>query len=668
MKKTLLLILMLLTTGFIKAQTEYSNLTEIVTNLNSPNDLNILDDILYVATETQILSYNITTENPSANVIFTAPSATETTEEYITFFNINNGFIYVGHEKVNFVDDVFVASKITKIELGNLANTTLLETENNYVSAATFNGSLLYRITEDEINDLSILSVRDTAIPASSYSNITSFNGVVTSIDIFKNLILISTRNGGVNFVDITANTPSYLPLNLGETINGNTGIQVINDGLFIAANNKIYEGYLYDKNVNIDIYALIENTTYKDGVNNKNFNDVFIYKGVAYMTIADSGLIVKTEEISSDSNCENSGSTLNNFVNNLEGPRQLTKHNNDLYLIEQIKGISKIDINTKAKTEIYTALKTGNNYEILQRFIILNNNLYFTSRTINVSTFDFISSDIKKINLSSTPFTATTILSSSLESETIQALEINGTDILFSKIDDTNDDPIVTIHTLNTTNNTVTDTGLSFNYYIEEFAITGDDIYYTNDDDNQILKGDLNNLTNTPSVFLNANNQYIQHYTINDGILYLSINQEIKKVNLNSINPNASIEKIAVNGSVFEQSTYNTTYCSSFNGLTVDTNTAYASISNKIVSFNNETLSNSYIDNLSNNIFKIENDYILFNKTNSPLKGNIYKITGQKIIDFDSEISNKISIKNLTNGIYILTTKKGLSYKFLVD
>lgn len=648
-----------------------TNLTEIANGLNSPNDLTIINNILYVATEDQILSYDITVTNPTPTIIFTTPSATANTLEVVSFFNILNGVLFVVSEKIDLIEEKFLESKVNRVPLSNPSNTTVIETVPNYVSAATFNGSLLYRVEEDQINDISNIMVRDVAIPGSTFTTIASFNGIVLDIDTYKNLVLISNRSNSIFAINIDDATPTAQSLLLGENINSSLGIQVLDDSeeLFITSSNKIYEGFLFDENANLGIFPIIENTIYTDGGNNTSFSDIFIYKGVGYMTIAESGVVVKTDPIETNLDCPNSELSITDFVTNLDSPEQIIKKDNDIYMIEPLAGISKIDITTKAKTTVYTALRNGNNYEFLNDFIINNNILYFTSRTIDVTNFNYVSSSVKKLDLSTS--TLSTLLTSTLENEFIQDIDINGNNIVYSITDNTDEEfPTSSISLYNTTTNLVTNTGLNLNFFLDDFIIDGNDIYFVQNGIGSILKGDLTNLSNPTSIFLNNDNSdFIEHLSLNNGLLYFSNQHTIKRVALNSANPNTGIETIAINGSITNPSNYNTTSCSSFNGVLVDENLVYTSMpdANRIVTINNQSLSINSIIKSKDLFLKISENTLQFNNLKKPITVNIYTITGKNILSFKANnIENTINIKHLLSGIYFIKLSNGSSHKFI--
>ncbi len=666
MKIKLLLIFAILIACFSHAQdAEYTNLTEIVNGLNKPKDLKIVDDILYVATENQILSYDITQASPTANVIFTVPSATTTTLEGITAFNIRNGFVFIVHEKIDTVNEVFLESNVSRVQLSNTTNSTVIETVSNFVSAVIFDGSLLYRVTETET--ASVLTVRDVAITGSTASVVTTFSTVAQDLAIFKNLVLISDKNGIINYVNVNDASPTAKPLILGDDISGILGIQIINDEIFITSNSRIYQGFLFDENVNLSIFPLIENVAYKDGGNNVSFNDIFIYKGVAYMTLAESGVIVKSEVLATSFNCFSGGSAITNLATDLQTPRQILKKDNDIYVIEALTGISKIDITNKVKTTVYTALKNGNNYELLNDFIINNNSLYFTSSTIDITNFDYVSSSLKKLDLSTSILS--TLLTSTLENESIEDLDINGNNIVYSTTDNTDEEfPTSSISIYNTTTNLVTNTGLNFNFFLDDFAIDGNDIYFVQNGVGSILKGDLNNLSSPVSTFFNNdNNNFIEHITISGEFLYFSNELEVRSLTLNTANP-IIMETVAVS-TITNASSYDTTNCSSYEGIVIDGNTIYTSFpdANRITSSDVIMLSVDSIIKSKDIEFVINNDAIIFNKIIGDLTGRIMNITGKELLSFTvNNTQKKVSINNLNSGVYFIVLNNGTSYKFI--
>lgn len=667
MKTKLLILFFTFFTFFINAQ-EYTNLTEIDYELDTPNQLRVSDDILYVATNNQILSYDITTVNPVANIIYTSPELSSGYENIIVTFNIRNGFLFIASETIDTINDSFEEINVIRVQLSLLSNIQIIETLTDYTSAITFNGSLLYRVTEDETTNLSTISYRDVNVIGSTMTALTTFNGVARDIDTYKNLVIISKIDGSIEAVNIDDNTFTLAPLNLGTTISNALGIQVLDDdqSIFIAAGNKIYEGYLFDENVNLDLYNLIENSSYLSNGVNANFNDVFVYKGVAYMTISDSGVVVKTDQISTNYDCYDTGSNFNEFASNIESPENIFISNNIMY-VNLLQEIISIDLANNNQTSIYTADKIGINYEILQDLYVDNNTLYFTSRTINVDSYEIISSDLKKIDLTETNYPLTKLIHNTLGTGIIHNLTLKGDQLIYS-FEDNSDANLTSIHTYNTSNNTTSNTGLSFDGYIGKMITNGDDIYYL-DYDYGILKGSINSFSTNPSIFISSENTffYPNSIFINNGELFFTDAQEILKVSLSATNPETSVETVLLNGTIAEPGGYDTTYCGYFEGgLFVNNNHIYASIngSNTIISFYGESLSNEEIIVSKENPFYLKNNILYFKDKEQ--QGFIYNSIGSIVSSFDSSKKPYLDLTSLKHGVYFIKTNKA-NFKIVI-
>ncbi|MGY5352159.1 T9SS type A sorting domain-containing protein [Wenyingzhuangia sp. IMCC45533] len=654
MKTKLLVFLFFLGISSVKAQPDIiTNLTTYASGLDNPKDIKVVDSILYVATTTQLLSYDLKINNPTPNVVFTVPSSTTTSQSFVTTFNIRNGVALVVSEEINPVEDAFVDSKVNRIVLSNTSINNVIDTSANYVSAVIFDGNLLYRTIE--IGEMSSLIVRDVSISGSTFTTLATFNGVVNDLAIFDDLVLVSHRDNRLSYVNVNDSSPSLLPLNIGTSSINSLGIQVLKEQLFFTNDNIIYEGSLFDEIVNIDEFELIENTTFETDNNEDSFSDIFIYRGIAYMTIMDRGLIV-TAQIESDIECTNSnGTTFNDVLENLDSPSKLIIFNNEIYFDEPLVGISKLNLSSLVISPLYSAAKSGNNYEIIQDYALDSNHLYFNSITVDVSNFDHISSDIKRIDINGLNFAVETLVSSSVEAETIAGVTINNNELIYAVIDPNSDEDSTKIFTYDLDSNSSNDENVTLDFLIESSATNSDDIYLT--DGEKIYKGDLNNLGANLTTFLDNSTDggYIESISINNDNIYLSTGQNIEFISLSNTDPNATPSTIATNSSILQDIGYGTTACGLFEGIAVDGLKTYTSLtgSGKIVSFDTSSLSSNIINAKSSHFFSLNDKVLSFNDKN--LNVSIYTITGNKVLDINTSESRELNLKNLESAIYII-------------
>ena len=661
--KLLLITLLYSVIGF--GQAEFTSLTEIDNNLNNPNDITVYNDVLYVATEDQILSYDISQPNPTATTIYTVPAPTASELNVITFFNIRNGVALIAQEKIDLDNDVFVESNIVRVVLNNLSIAPLtVDTSTSYISAATFDENLLYRITESEVegDTISTISVRDLSITNDPLETVASFTGIARDLKVFQNSLIASERDGTLFYVDPAETTPTASPLNLGTSIGNNAGIQILGNDIFITANNKIHQGFLFKQEVNLALFDLVENTTHTQEGNTTSFGDVFIHKGIIYSTLPDSGLLVKTDIEITDSLCEGTGSSIDEFFTDTTLPEQIKKVNNDLFVLERLNGISKINLTTLQKTPILIPEIVGNTFEIITDFEIVNNELFFTSITLDIDSneFDIVSSDLKKVDVNNTT-AITTLNSSSNANEVIEELEVSGDLILFSKIIENLDDTTSTqLFSFDTTNDAINQININFDF--DMMLTHGSDVYFTTED-NEVLTTSISNLTNTPNLFLDTDS-YINNIYIDANFLYLSMDNTLKKIALSNTNPNSDLLTVAINGSILEASEYGTSQCASFTSIALNGSTLLAAMATKIVSFNNETLSSSIITlQEKNNAFSLKNNLLRFT---TKTKGVIYNMMGKQVLTFNTNVNKVVNLENLSNGLYIIKTQENQTYKIV--
>lgn len=663
--KTKLLFLMGIFSLFVGyAQPDVStDLTTIASGLDNPTDIKVANDILYVATTTQILAYDLTEGTPSATVIFTVPTATATSQDFITAFNIrNNSAILVAHERINPSADTFIETNVTRILLSDTNNTLVVDTSTDYVSAVTFDGNMLYRAIESEEDDTTYIVSRDVSIADSPFTTITNTDDVVNDLAIYKGNLLVSSRTNKISHLSLSASSPVLVPLNISENTINSKGIQVINDGLFYTSKNFIYEGYLTDEIVYVDTYELIKNETYNLEETNTDFSDVFIYKGTAFATLAESGLVIKILLANNENCADTPGTTFTNITEDLEFSDNVTVYNNEIYFTEQLKGISKINLNTQTKTLLYTTSKIGTDYEIIQDLIVEGTTLYFTSRIVDVSSEDFntLSSSIKKLDVSLSNPSTITLVNATSPSNVISGIVKHNNTITYTVVDYDE----TAIYTLDLTSNAIQNENVTYNFSVEN-AKNIDSIIYLSDGE-KIYKGDLDNLSNPLEIYLdNTNKGYIEGLTLTNNDIYYAIDRTIKKAPLVQNGSEFIESTIATNTSKITPGQYDTTFCSYFEDIVIDGTNVYASFSESgtIVSFNNPTLSNKTLKKDTKAPFSIKDGVLSFYQNN--VVGTIYSVLGSKVLSFNTKTSTKIDLNHLSTGIYFITIGNN-SYKIL--
>jgi len=276
--------------------------TSYMTDLEEPSAIINQGNILYVQGPKDVYQIDTALENPSATVVYTAP-----TDFYMTNMAVDGNKLYVSEEHYDDELDEFYGGRIISIDLTVAAvEPTVIYTTTRYVSALAVNGPFIFFASEtDPVGDDNFivqLQRIDTTVAdpmPSLFVDLLTQDNEVNDMYFNGNVLLMSVGGDSTIYShDITSGSGLATAFLTGLSFN--KGLSVSGNALFTAEGNSIRMRSL-DNASTWSSVAL--NTTFHDSNNgvpfNANFRDVVLIGDKLYMTLQNQGRVMMIQDAS---------------------------------------------------------------------------------------------------------------------------------------------------------------------------------------------------------------------------------------------------------------------------------------------------------------------------------------------------------------------------------
>ncbi|MFY0482459.1 T9SS type A sorting domain-containing protein [Flavobacterium sp. PLA-1-15] len=297
--KTKLLIAFLGLTLFSSSYAQVEA-TSFMTDLNEPSAIVNQGNVLYVQGPKEIYRIDTALDNPSATVVYTAP-----TDYYMSNLAVDGNKLYVSEEHYDDELDEFFGGRIISIDLTVAAvEPVVIYTTTRYISALAVKGPFIFFASEtDPVGDDNFIvqiqridTTTEVAMPSLFVDQLTQDNAV-NDMHFNGNVLLMSVGGDSVVYShDITSGSGSATAMLTGLSFN--KGLFVSGNTLFTAEGNSI-RTRSFD---NASTWASVAvNTAFQDSNNgipfNANFRDVVLIGDKLYMTLQNQGRVMMIQD-----------------------------------------------------------------------------------------------------------------------------------------------------------------------------------------------------------------------------------------------------------------------------------------------------------------------------------------------------------------------------------
>ncbi len=249
---------------------------------------------------------------------------------------------------------------------------------------------------------------------------------------------------------------------------------------------------------------------------------------------------------------------------------------------------------------------------------------------------------------------------------EFIYGLQKNGNDLYFyHEPSDFDNTEISSIDQIDLNDNSFVELNVDYNFFLESAFLLNDTLYLA--ENSNLYTAPLSDLTDL--TLLSDATNFIGKLSIENGFMYYSQSNSIKRVPLNFTDFNGESEFIAFNATYVDEEDDGSVFCSSIDSFTIIDDTIYATFefNDLVVSIPNETvtLSNSLTESSPLNLpfVSVEGNNLSIYNVTKPAIIDVYDLSGKKLI---SSPQNKIDISGLATGIYIVNINNTAQLKFI--